>query len=30
MKILIANKFFFRNGGSEVVMFQERDYLLEV
>ena len=28
MKILIANKFFFRNGGSEVVMFQERDFLL--
>lgn len=28
MKILIANKFFFRNGGSEVVMFQERDHLL--
>jgi len=28
MKILFANKFFFRNGGSEVVMFQERDYLL--
>ena len=28
MKILLANKFFFRNGGSEVVMFQERDYLL--
>lgn len=28
MKVLIANKFFFRNGGSEVVMFQERDYLL--
>lgn len=28
MKILVANKFFFRNGGSEVVMFQERDYLL--
>ncbi|MGZ5017287.1 MAG: glycosyltransferase family 4 protein [Methylobacter sp.] len=28
MKILIANKFFFRNGGSETVMFQERDYLL--
>lgn len=27
MKVLIANKFFFRNGGSEVVMFQERDYL---
>lgn len=30
MKILIANKFFFRNGGSEVVMFQERDFLLRV
>lgn len=28
MKILLANKFFFRNGGSEVVMFQERDYLV--
>lgn len=28
MKILLANKFFFRNGGSETVMFQERDYLL--
>jgi len=28
MKVLIANKFFFRNGGSETVMFQERDYLL--
>ncbi|MBZ0069824.1 MAG: glycosyltransferase family 4 protein [Thiobacillus sp.] len=28
MKILFANKFFFRNGGSETVMFQERDYLL--
>lgn len=28
MKILIANKFFFPNGGSETVMFQERDYLL--
>ena len=27
MKILLANKFFFRNGGSEVVMFQERDHL---
>lgn len=27
MKILIANKFFFRNGGSEVVMFQEREFL---
>lgn len=29
MKILQANKFFFRNGGSETVMFQERDYLLK-
>jgi len=29
MRVLLANKFFFRNGGSEVVMFQERDYLLE-
>lgn len=28
MKVLIANKFFFRNGGSETVMFQERDFLL--
>lgn len=28
MKVLLANKFFFRNGGSEVVMFQERDSLL--
>lgn len=28
MKVLFANKFFFRNGGSEVVMFQERDFLL--
>ena len=28
MKILQANKFFFLNGGSETVMFQERDYLL--
>lgn len=27
MKILVANKFFFRNGGSEVVMFQEREFL---
>ncbi len=27
MRVLIANKFFFRNGGSEVVMFQERSYL---
>jgi len=28
MKVLFANKFFFRNGGSEVVLFQERDFLL--
>jgi glycosyltransferase involved in cell wall biosynthesis len=28
MRILIANKFFYRNGGSEVVMFQEREFLL--
>ncbi len=28
MRVLLANKFFFRNGGSETVMFQERDYLL--
>jgi glycosyltransferase involved in cell wall biosynthesis len=28
VRILLANKFFFRNGGSEVVMFQERDFLL--
>jgi glycosyltransferase involved in cell wall biosynthesis len=28
MKVLLANKFFFRNGGSETVMFQERDFLL--
>lgn len=27
MKILFANKFFFLNGGSERVFFQERDYL---
>ncbi|MCG8425788.1 MAG: glycosyltransferase family 4 protein [Chromatiales bacterium] len=27
MKVLIANKFFYRNGGSEAVMFQERDFL---
>lgn len=29
MKILQANKFFFINGGSETVMFQERDFLLQ-
>ncbi|TCJ17941.1 glycosyltransferase family 1 protein [Parasulfuritortus cantonensis] len=28
MKILQANKFFFPNGGSETVMFQEREFLL--
>ncbi len=28
MKILLANKFFFLNGGSETVFFQERDFLL--
>ncbi|NEV62212.1 glycosyltransferase family 4 protein [Thiorhodococcus minor] len=27
MKILIANKFFFRNGGSEAVMLDERHFL---
>ena len=27
VKVLLANKFFFRNGGSEVVLFQERDHL---
>ena len=29
MKVLLANKFFFRNGGSEAVMFQERNFLLK-
>lgn len=28
MKVLLANKFFFRNGGSEAVMFHEREFLL--
>jgi glycosyltransferase involved in cell wall biosynthesis len=27
MKILLANKFFYKKGGSEQVFFQERDYL---
>lgn len=27
MKVLLANKFFFMNGGSETVFFQERAYL---
>jgi glycosyltransferase involved in cell wall biosynthesis len=27
MKVLLANKFFFRNGGSETVLFSERDFL---
>jgi len=29
MKILLANKFFHLNGGSETVLFQERDFLLQ-
>lgn len=29
MKVLLANKFFFRNGGSEAVLFQERDFLMK-
>lgn len=29
MKILFVNKFFFLNGGSETVFFQERDFLLK-
>lgn len=28
MKILLVNKFFFLNGGSETVYFQERDFLI--
>lgn len=28
-KILLANKFFFLNGGSEKVLFQERDFFLD-
>ncbi len=28
VKVLIANKFFFNNGGSEAVMFQERRFLI--
>lgn len=28
MKVLMANKFFFLNGGSETVFFQEREFLL--
>jgi len=28
MKILQANKFFFRKGGSEIVLFQEREFLV--
>ncbi len=27
MKVLLANKYFFLNGGSETVFFQEREYL---
>jgi glycosyltransferase involved in cell wall biosynthesis len=29
LKVLLANKYFFRKGGSEAVMFQERDFLLD-
>jgi glycosyltransferase involved in cell wall biosynthesis len=29
MKVLIANKFFYHNGGAETVFFQERDFLLK-
>lgn len=29
MNILLANKFFYLNGGSERVLFQERDHLLQ-
>ena len=29
MKVLLANKFFFRNGGSEAVFFDERSFLIE-
>jgi glycosyltransferase involved in cell wall biosynthesis len=29
VRVLLANKFFFRNGGSEAVMFQEREFLRE-
>src|SRR5215475_5804808 len=28
MRVLLANKFFFHKGGSESVMFQERDFLI--
>jgi glycosyltransferase involved in cell wall biosynthesis len=28
VKVLLANKFFFNNGGSEAVMFQERSFLV--
>ena len=28
MKILLANKFFYLNGGSERVFFQEREFLI--
>jgi len=29
VRVLLANKFFYRKGGSEAVMFQERDFLRE-
>ena len=28
MKVLLANKYFFKKGGSETVMFMEREFLL--
>lgn len=28
MRVLLANKFFFRKGGCEAVLFQERDFLI--
>ncbi len=30
MKVLFANKFFFKNGGSETVLFQEREHLFDL
>lgn len=30
MKVLLANKFFYQNGGSERVFFQEREYLIDL
>ena len=28
MRVILANKFFYVNGGSETVFFQERDFLV--